>query len=90
MASLMDKILSFFTGQSKYITQGKRRFSENQYYNFNYDVYALHEISHAVSLRLYDDYQSIEDKSIVIKKEKILIFPIDEAKILTQKSFMLI
>lgn len=70
MASLMDKILSFFTGQSKYITQGKRRFSENQYYNFNYDVYALHEISHAVSLRLYDDYQSIEDKSIVIKKRE--------------------
>lgn len=70
MAILMDKILPFFTGQSRYITQGKRRFSENQYYNFNYDVYALHEISHAVSLRLYDDYQSIEDKSIVIKKRE--------------------
>jgi hypothetical protein len=70
MASLMDKILTLLTGRSKCITQGKRRFSENQYYNFNYNVYALHEISHAVSLRLYDDYKSITDKSIVIKKRE--------------------
>lgn len=70
MISLMDKILSFFTGNLASHIDGKRSFTQNQYYHFNYDVYALHEISHAVSLRLYDNYKLITDKSIAIKKKE--------------------
>jgi hypothetical protein len=70
MRNLMEKIRSYFSGKAKYIVLNKRSFSENQYYNFDYEVYALHEISHAVSLRLYNNYQDIKDKSIIIKKNE--------------------
>jgi hypothetical protein len=45
------------------------KFTQQEYYKTDLKTYALHEVSHAALLCLYDDFLSIEHKHIVINKE---------------------
>lgn len=69
MVLLLNKAISFFNIDIMKSIHKKRNFVNNQYYNTDMRTYALHEVSHAVSLRLYDDHKKIEQKKIVIKSK---------------------